>query len=136
MSSDSERFLERLTPRGAPPPLRERVLDSVTRELAVRPAAHWSRWAWGALAASLLLGVALNVGLERAHEAKLAEIYGPKPVPREVAEMTRTIEKVTDKQTASWYQQELLAAVRRRQVPPQDLENYWKAYYGQLRQKE
>src|SRR5205807_1214328 len=106
-------FLERLIPRGAPPPLRQRVLDGVARELAARPRPRRWRWASAALAASFLLAVGLNVALDRAQAARLAALYGPEPVPQALADVTRTVEQVADARTAAWFRNELRGAARR-----------------------
>jgi hypothetical protein len=132
MSDDLERLLEKLTPRGAPAPLRERVLAEVGRELKLAPAAHRRGWGWAALAASLIFGVVLNFGLAKAHEARLAQIYGPRPVPRQIVELTRTVAAVTDPETASQIQQELLKAVRQRPSSAAVRERYLSGIYSQM----
>jgi hypothetical protein len=136
MSGDLERLLEQLTPRGAPAPLREQVLAEVGRELRPGPSVRLRRWGWAALAASLFLGVALNLGVTRAHEARLAQIYGPEPVPRQIQELTRTVAKVTDEQTASQFQQELLRAVRKHPVTAEARNRYFSGTYSQMPGKD
>jgi hypothetical protein len=129
MSDDSERFLERLTPRGAPPSLRQRALDGVARELADQPRPR--RWVGAALAASLLLAVGLNLGLENAQQARIAEIYGPEPLPQNLAEVSKTVEEMAGEQTASWFRQASLRAVRPGAAASPGRENYWIDYYFQ-----
>jgi hypothetical protein len=136
MSGDLERLLEQLTARGAPAPLRERVLGEVYRELKAGPASHLRRWGWAALAASLLLGVALNVGLTMVYEARFARIYGPEPVPRQIEELTRTIAKMTDEQTASQFREEFLRAVRQRPVSAAARDRYLSGTYSQMPGKD
>jgi hypothetical protein len=131
MSADSERFLERLTPRGAPPPLRQRVLGAVAHELAERPRSRRRRWVSAALAASLLLAVGLNFAVDQAQQTRLAALYGPEPVPQPLADVTRAVEEVADARTAAWFRQELLAAARR---PARDAA--WIDYYSRLLRKD
>jgi hypothetical protein len=131
MNGDVEPFLERLTPRGAPAPLRQRVLEGVARELAARPRPRRWRWAGAALAASLLLAFGLNVALDRAQEARLATLYGPEPVPQSLADVTRAVEQVADARTATWFRNELRGAARR---PARD--DTWTEYYSRTLRKE
>src|SRR5262245_1219605 len=76
MSERWEERLQNLAPRGAPVALREQVLAGVARELANQRARRWSRFAAAAIAAGVLFGVALNWGLDRAQEARVAAICG------------------------------------------------------------
>jgi hypothetical protein len=130
MNGDVEPFLERLSPRGAPEPLRQRVLDGVTRELAARPRPR--RWSWAAaLAVCFLLAVGLNVTLDRAHQARLAALYGPEPVPQPLSDVTRAVEQAADARTADWFRNELRARVRR---PARD--DTWTEYYSRTLREE
>jgi hypothetical protein len=136
MSSDLERLLEQLVPRGAPPPLRERVLAQVDRALTTPPTVWVRRWSWAALAACLLLGAVLNFGLAKAHEARLAQIYGPEPVPRQIEDLTRTIAWMTDAQTASRMRQDWLIAVRQRRAAAAANSSYLSGIHSQLPGKD
>jgi hypothetical protein len=129
MTSDSEGFLERLTPRGAPPPLRQRVLGAVAGELAKRPRRR--RWVAVALAASLLLAVGLNLAVDQAQQSRLAALYGPDPVPQPLADVTRDVAAMADARTALWFRKELLAAARR---PARDAT--WVEYYSRTLRKD
>jgi hypothetical protein len=131
MSDELESYLGRLTPRGAPTELRERVLAEVSRVLLARPPRRWTRWAGVALAASFLLAVGLNLAVEQAQQARLAEIYGPESVPRALTEVTRAVESVADAPTAAWFRQELLNATRR----PARLDT-WTEYYSRTLKRE
>jgi len=114
MSDDTERILERLCPRGAPPELRQRVLEAVGKGLAAGPTSRWGR-RWGlAVAAGLLLGVSLNVWAVRTVDRRLARLYGPTPVPRQITEYARTVEAVTDAATAHWMEEQLYTVYRQR----------------------
>jgi hypothetical protein len=131
MSDDLEAFLGRLTPRGAPPPVRPRVLAGVTRELLARPPRRWARRAGVGLAASFLLAVGLNVAVDGAQQARLAAVYGPEPVPQPLADVTRAVEAVADAPTAAWFRQELRGAARR---PPRA--DSWIEYYTRTLEKD
>jgi len=106
MNDDAEAILKQLTPRGAGPTLRTRVLDAVAEHLpnappmSDRPAAafrfRWDRWAAVGVAASVLLALGLNLGVARLGDARLAAIYGPELVPRYITEIADTIASVTD----------------------------------------
>jgi len=128
MSDDLEPFLGRLRPRGAHPPLRQRVLEGVSRELRARPR---PRWAGVALAASFVLAVGLNLAVDRAQQTRLAALYGPEPVPQSLADVTRAVEAVADAQTAAWFRQELRGTARR---PPRDAT--WTEYYSRILRKD
>lgn len=153
MNDEVENRLNRLTPRGVSPDLREKVLRAVagelpstsdvpllgtssalsrsdvqatpkatkviaadtpfTSELCCRqsPASPWLRRATIAAAASLLMGIGLNMWVSRASERRLAEIFGPPPISQGAMEIAKTIEGITDAQTAQW-------VYRRLAVPP------------------
>jgi hypothetical protein len=134
MNGDPERFLEQVPLRGAPPHLRDRVLARVTRELTAPAQVRWTGWAGVAVAAGLLLGVALNAVVVRVQEARLAALYGPRPVPRPLVELAETVAAVTDEQTASWFQHEWLQAVGPR--PTLGRANSWIDYNSQILGKE
>jgi hypothetical protein len=71
--------------------------------------ARWLRRAAMAVAASLLLGVALNVWVSRSSERRLAQLFGPPPVSREAMELAKAVEQVTDAQTGRWFYERLTA---------------------------
>ena len=94
------------------------VLAAVDRELERdlerQPARHptaarlrWDRVLAGAIAASLLLGVGLNVWQRRAEEAWQARVFGPRPISRELSDVVQAVASVTDAQTGQWLQQRL-----------------------------
>jgi hypothetical protein len=118
MKRDSERLLRALTPRGAGPDLRGRVLAAVGRELArVSAALRWERRAGWAVAASLLLGAALNALAVRHELEWRARLLGPPPEPRVVTEVVASVESVTDPQAAEWFRRYLTRAHARRPRP-------------------
>jgi hypothetical protein len=114
MSTDPESVLGRLHPRSAPPELRERVLDTVARQLASRPGAARLWRSAAAVAAALLLGVSLNVWALRTTDARLARLYGPPAIPQPIAAVAEAVESVTDAETARWALQRLLAVHQER----------------------
>lgn len=79
MMDDFSNELDR-RPRPMPPAeLRERVLSAVSRELAIpkRRKPLWERAAEIAVAASLVLGVGMNVWQWRADQAWNQRVFGP-----------------------------------------------------------
>ena len=109
-----EQRLRGLTPRGTDPGLRGRVLAAVGRELAADRVSPWGRRLGLAVAASLLLGVVLNVWVNKASDRRLARLYGPPPVPRQIAEVAEAVASVTDAEIGSRMEQQLVAVWRSR----------------------
>jgi hypothetical protein len=102
MNRDIEQLLGGLKPRGVGPELRPRVLAAVQRRLIAEPASPWLRRASLAVAASLLAGIAMNVGASVMAVRRMAQILGPAPVPKQVMELAEDVEQVADAQTAQW----------------------------------
>jgi len=100
MNDDVEQLLGRLTPRGVRPEMRPQVLAAVASELEAEPASPWLRRAALAVAASLLVGIAMNVWTSMASERHLAQLYGPPPMSKRAMELAKAVEEVTDAQTA------------------------------------
>jgi hypothetical protein len=107
-----EQRLCRLTPRRAAPELREQVLAAVGRGLSADLMSRWERRLGLAAAASVLLGVVLNVWANKTTDRRLARLYGPPPVPRQIAEIARAVQSVTDAQTGRRIEQQLAAIWR------------------------
>ncbi len=110
---DVEQRLSQLTPRGARPELRGQVLEKLASELenfATAPKEFGSprlrRSAW-AVAASLLLGIGLNVWADKASERHLARLFGPPPISKQAMEIANAVEKITDAETGRWVYQRL-----------------------------
>lgn len=115
MKNDIQRILESLTPCGAPADLRGRVLESVARELPVIRRSPTRRARWDlriamAVAASLILGVVLNIGAIRSDDARQARLYGPDPLPREIRRTVEIAEQVAGPECAEWVRQRLVSA--------------------------
>ena len=113
-----EERLRRLTPFGAGPELRDQVLAGVRHELSAEPASRWQGKLGLAVAASILLGVVLNVWANKATDRRLARLYGPPPVPRQIAEIAEGVESVTDAETGWRVRQQLSAAWWSRPITP------------------
>ncbi len=107
MNDDLPQPFGRLTPRPAPEELRARVLDAVAHELARRTWPRLERVFDWAVAASLVMGIGLNVWQQWADEAWQVRLYGPLPVLRTIADVAHAVESVTDAQTGQWVQQRL-----------------------------
>jgi hypothetical protein len=118
MNSDEhvEERLCRLTPRRAEPELREQVLAAVGRGLSADLMSRWERRLGLAVAASILLAIVLNVWANKATDRRLARLYGPRPVPRQIAEIAQAVQSVTDVQTGRRIEQQLAAVWRSRQA--------------------
>jgi hypothetical protein len=86
VTDDLPEIFDPCTPRPAPAELRARTLSAVDRELARRRKPRWERAFQWAVAASLLVGVGLNVWLWRAGAARPAMHGAPGLATREPAE--------------------------------------------------
>lgn len=106
MNDPLEETLSQLTPRGVAPESREAALAATRDTLAERPSHCWDAWFGMAAAASLLLGISLNFWVIRADEARFAELYGPRPLSRRLAEVADSIESVTDPDTGRWVREQ------------------------------
>jgi hypothetical protein len=102
MNDALEEFLNQVTPRGACPELRESTLAAANDTLAKPQPRRWDLWCGVASAAALVLGVGLNFWVIRVDERRFAELYGPEPLPRHLAEATESIESVTNSETGGW----------------------------------
>jgi hypothetical protein len=107
---DMEQRFGQLTPRRAGAELRGQVLDAVAGELGQAAARRRQRRAAMVVAASIVLGIVLNVWVGSATDRRLARLYGPTPVPKPIADVTEAVASVTDAETARQVQQRLLAA--------------------------
>ena len=73
------------------------------------PASPWLRRSALAVAASLLVGIAMNIGASQMAERRLAQLFGPPPVSKQAMELANAVEEVTDAQTAQWVYQRFAA---------------------------
>lgn len=103
--NEVERLLGGLTPRGADRELRPRVLAAVESRLQAKSPSPWLRRSAVAVAASILLGMSLNVLVSKMSERHLAQVFGPPPVSKQAAELAKAVGEVTDAQTARWVYQ-------------------------------
>jgi hypothetical protein len=112
MNDNIERRLRQVTARGASPELRPRVLAAVAGQLRLAtplPSRGPLRLAL-AIAASLLAGLALNYWVNDAIDRRLAVVFGPRPVPKQAAELAAEIASITDPATGQWAYQRLAAS--------------------------
>jgi hypothetical protein len=98
MNDDLEQQLGRLTPRGVRAEVRPRVLTAVASRLPAEqshgersgmnsvPPSRRLRYAAWAAAASILLGIALNVIVSQAADRRMARLVGPPPAANPNAE--------------------------------------------------
>jgi hypothetical protein len=112
MNDDMEQLLGRLTPRGVRPELRPQVLAAVASQLKAEPASPWLRRSAWAVAASILVGIAMNIGVSVRAERRLAQLYGPPSVSKQAMELANAVEEVSDAQTAQWVYQRFAVARR------------------------
>ena len=109
MNDNIEQLLGRLTPRGVRPELRPQVLAAVASQLEVEPASPWLRRSTLAVAASILVGIAMNIWASEVAERRLAMLFGPPPVSKQAMELANAVEKATDARTAQLIYQRLAA---------------------------
>ncbi|WP_165064552.1 hypothetical protein [Paludisphaera rhizosphaerae] len=102
MSDEVENTLANLTPRGAPPELRARILAAVGDELAAteEPPKSYRRFPIGlATAAALLLSVTADRLATWVDEERVERAFGPRPVSPAVLELVQDIAKVAGPET-------------------------------------
>jgi len=109
MNDDMEELLGRLTPRGVRADLRPQVLAAVASHLKAERASPWLMRSTLVVAALLLLGIGMNLGVSERAERRLAEIYGPPAVSKRAMELAKAVEEVTDAQTAQWVYRQFAA---------------------------
>jgi hypothetical protein len=114
MTDDLERRLRQVSPVGAPPELRARVLAAVAQQLHLaapisshrpirfRPAV--------AVAAGLVVSLGLNVWVSDRLDRRLATVLGPPPAWRQAAEIADDVATITDPSTGRWVYQQLAAS--------------------------
>jgi hypothetical protein len=129
MHNDIEQLLSGLSPRGVSPELRPRVLAATQRQLIEEPAAPWLWRSALAVAAALLVGIAMNVGASTMAERNMAKLFGPPPVPKQVLELARDVERVAGADAA----QSVLQQFTKRH-PSRDGHAAYMAYADVLRQ--
>lgn len=123
MKDEAESLFEEIRPREARPELRSRVLSAVSRELSkatvasVCCAPSWERRIGTLSAVALVVGAALHLWAIHSTEQRLADLAGPRPVPRKVTEMVEIVESVTGPGTGGWVQQRMGKAWRPCSVP-------------------
>ena len=119
---DIESRLGALTPLGAPSGLRAMVMGEIERELAQHQPVRWDLRL--AMAASLLLafGMGVNVVVDRAHERRLAALFGPCEIPQAVRDYTSFVNHVADAGAAEKIERYLLAVRPPRGIRHRDFE--------------
>ena len=122
MTDEPDSLLDRLTPRGAPPELRARVLAAVSEELARQPRSRRVALRGWAVAAGILLAIALNGWVSRRSEARLAGLYGPESTPGAMLDLARTVESAADAETARWAVRQFVLPRQSREVNPFQIE--------------
>jgi hypothetical protein len=99
MTDELPEIFDRLKPQPAPPELRPRVLAAVERELTRRKKPRWERAFELGVAASLLVGVGLNVWQWRGDGHRQASVHGPLPAAAR-EELVDAVASITDEATA------------------------------------
>lgn len=114
MTDELSHELDRLPRPAAPEELRERVLSAVSRELANRKrrVPRWERAAEIAVAASLVLGVGMNVWQWRAQSPR----FDPNAVSRMVnSNRLASIDRLDDREVDEAIRRQYAALTRSRQ---------------------
>jgi len=100
MTDELPEIFDHVNPQPAPPKLRPRVLTAVERELARRKKPVWERALEVGVAASLVIGVGLNVWQWQADKRWQAGVHGPLPATAEHQDLIDVVASVTDEATA------------------------------------
>jgi hypothetical protein len=129
-----ERMLNELPPRGVRKELRCRVLEAVDGELLAKKEkpSRGMRWAALATAASLLLGIGLNVWASRESERRFARLFGPPPVSKQAMELAADVEKITDAKTGQW----VYCQLTRARPSGEGLAKYYAAVEALIREQQ
>jgi hypothetical protein len=106
-----EGLLQKLTPRRAPPQLRDTVLADVQSELHARRK-RWDRWALPAAAALLALAVGFSYWVTTNTDRRIARLYGPEPTPHAINEIADAVTSVAGAEAGRSVRREWLAAHR------------------------
>jgi hypothetical protein len=107
MNDDIEQRLGHLTPRGPRAELRPQVLAAVAGQLQADRESRRFRRSALVVAASIVLGVALNIGLSRASDRRIAKLLGPPPLSKQALEIAEFVGKATDAETGQWVYRQL-----------------------------
>jgi hypothetical protein len=107
-----EGLLQKLTPRRAPPQLRDTVLADVQSELHARRK-RWDRWALPAAAALLALAVGFSYWVTTSTDRRIARLYGPEPTPHAINEIADAVTSVAGADAGQSVRRGWLAAARR-----------------------
>ncbi len=109
MSDELPEIFARLKPRPAPAKLRTQILAGVESHLTRRTKPRWERAIELAVAASVVLGIGLNVWQVQSAEAWQLRVFGPAPVPAPVTEVAGMAASVTDPATGKLIEERLLS---------------------------
>ncbi|MEN6497849.1 MAG: hypothetical protein ABFD16_26420 [Thermoguttaceae bacterium] len=101
-------LLAPLTPRGAEPELRTRVLAAVAEELQTPQRGLWPRAAL-AVAAAIVVALGLNLWLDHRAEQRLAELFGPPPASKRATEVARMVAEAAGAPAGRWVYERLTA---------------------------
>jgi hypothetical protein len=112
-------------------PIETTSMDTTTPATIVASPAKtnspWLRRAAAAVAASLLLGIGLNVWVSKTSEQHLAKLFGPPPVSKRAMEIAKDVEGITDAETGRWVYRRLTAPISPRAAAAARAE-----YYGKI----
>jgi hypothetical protein len=72
----------------------------------------WLRRAAMTVAASLLLGICLNVWVSNTSERRFAQLFGPPPISKQAMEIAKDVESISDAATGRWVYNRLTIARR------------------------
>jgi hypothetical protein len=62
------------------------------------------------VAASLLLGIGMNIWASEAAQRRMAQLFGPPPISKQAMELANAVGEITDAQTAQWVYKQFAAA--------------------------
>ncbi len=110
MNDDIERRLRQVTPQGAPPELRSRVLAAVAGELNAATRSRRTYRPLLAVAAAVLAALALNYWVNYTVDQRLAIVLGPPPVRIGAAEIAADVGAVADPSIGQWVYERLAAS--------------------------
>jgi hypothetical protein len=111
MNDDMDQLLGRLTPHGPRAELRPQVLAAVAGQLQADRESRVFRRSALTVAALIVFGIVLNIGLSRASDRRIAKLFGPPPLSKQALEIAEFVGQATDAETGRWVYQQVATSI-------------------------
>ncbi len=111
MNDDMDQLLGRLTPHGPRAELRPQVLAAVAGQLQADRESRVFRRSALTVAALIVFGIVLNIGLSRASDRRIAKLFGPPPLSKQALEIAEFVGQATDAETGRWVYEQVATSI-------------------------